>query len=805
MKSILIKGLVSLFALALTLQSFAQDPEAALAAFNKKLPAEKIYIHYDRDHYNAGETIWFKAYVYSNGLPATESHNIYLQLVNSAGQVIDKKLYPVAGATANGSISLPDSLPAGSYYIRATTPTMLNLGEEFVYRKNIPVYAPGKMTADGKIERRPYTVQFFPEGGNFVDGIITITAIKSRDKWGYPVPVSGVIKSNTGTVMASFKTASDGFGRVQLKTVAGQTYTAEVETDGKKYTYPLPAVQPGGVNIRITDEKDGKVFQLTRGEAQRDKYQSVTLLVQLNNEVVYRNMIPFDDYLSVKGRLLTQALPSGILHFTVFDASGNPIAERLSFVNNKDYSLTPELVVEGTSFDGRGQNQLLLKIPEGVKGVFSVSVTDASTPTLPDRENIYSRLFLSGDLKEHVFNGASYFERTDDSTKKALDNLLLTQSWSRFNWNQLLKNEIPPARYKDSYLRSMSGVVTDEKTGDRIYGGTLNLFLEGGDSASSNYNLPVNNTGKFVLDSLLFFGEGRVMYTYTEGKKPPKVNIVLDRTKMDSIAAIVPKTWADIRMITPGRDMVMNSWNAKAYEPKPVAVTVEVVQKPEEVKKDEPVAPKHAKDAANDKYASGVWKSAGRVVYEETMKASQTTNVLDYILQSIANVKMQGGRLVNSKNFSLGTGKNWDVGVFIDENPVSLGQLQSIQMRDVGMIKFYEAGFVGVGTMYPGGGVVIYKKADDAAKKMANKELPSVPYTGYSLYTDFSKSPDAGPKGTMQDNRKLLYWNPSVYTDGTNNSFTINFRNNDKAKKFKVVVEGFDASGKLLHFEKIIE
>lgn len=803
MKSILYKGIALFISFSFLLTSFSQDPEAALAALNKKFPPEKIYIHYDRDHYNAGETIWFKAYIYSNGLPSAGTHNLYLQLLNGAGDVIEKKVYPVAGATAIGSISLPDSLPAGSYYIRAVTPNMLNQSEDFVYRKSIPVYTAGKSAGEGKVERRPYSVQFYPESGSLVDGIITVTAIRAKDRWGYPVALSGTIRSNTGVVMASFKTGQDGLGRVQLKPVAGQSYTGEIETDGRKYTFPLPAVQPGGINLRIQDEKDGKVFMISRGEAQKDKYQNVSLLVQLNNDVVYRNVIPFDDYLSVKGRLLTKELPSGLLHFTVFDGAGTPVAERISFVNNQADYLKPELTVEASAFIPRGSNQLLLKFPEGVKGTFSVSVTDASTPELGDRENIYSRFLLSGDLKEHVFNGGSYFDRTDDSTRRALDNLLITQSWSRFNWNQLLTNALPPARYQDQYLRSVTGVVTDEKTGNRIYSGKVNLFLEGGDSSTQNYNIGVNNAGKFVLDSLLFYGEGRILYTYTDGKKPPKVSVVLEKTKMDSIAAIVPKYWADIRKVTPGRDVVMNAWEAKPFISRSEAVVVT----PEETgeKSDEETEPKHAKDAANKKYAQGVWRSNGRVIYDESMKTTPTINVLDYILLNISNVKIQGGRLVNTKNMSIATGQYWDVGAFIDEGNVNPSQLQTIQMRDIGLIKFYESGFVGVSTEFGGGAVAVYRKKEDGAKKPLAGELPSVPYTGYSLYTDFSKTAEANPAEGQPDARKLLYWNPAVFIDSTKNTVTIPFRNNDTAKKFRVVVEGFDASGKLMYFEKIIE
>jgi hypothetical protein len=51
--------------------------------------------------------------------------------------------------------------------------------------------------------------------------------------------------------------------------------------------------------------------------------------------------------------------------------------------------------------------------------------------------------------------------------------------------------------------------------------------------------------------------------------------------------------------------------------------------------------------------------------------------------------------------------------------------------------------------------------------------------------------------------RTTIYWNPSFgIKDG---KATIDFYNDDVCKKFKVVIEGIDANGKLLHAEKELE
>ncbi len=766
-----------------------QSPKDALARLNARLPQEKIYIHFDKDRYQAGETVWFKAYLYNSGLPGVESHNLYLQLVDPSGVVVQKKVYPVAGATANGSIDLPDSLPTGSYYIRAVTPRMMNLAEDLVYRKSLPIYNPLQPVATANIERKPISLQFYPESGNLVDGVITIVGFKALDKWGYPANVTGVIRTTTGTGITTFKTTHDGIGRLQFKPVAGLSYVAEVEMDGKKFSFPLPPVQAGGVSLRVQEEKGGKLFQLSRGNAEKEKFNDISLIVQHNNEVVYRNDISFDDYPSVRGHLGTDSLPPGILHFTVLDATGNVIAERLSFVHNPSLFIDPDFKVVDSSMDRRGMNQYQLSFPENVNGVFSVSVTDASLPLLPDRENIYSRFLLSSDLKDHVHNPAFYFERNDDSTKRAMDNLLLTQKWTRFQWPQLLRGEMPTVRYNDGYLRTISGYLTEAKSGDRVSTGTLSLFLEGEDSSSQSFNVPVSADGTFRLDSILFYGNGRIMYLYSQGKKAPAVQLHLDPTKLDSLAALLPGSWKEIRTVMPGRDVVLNS-----LTPKPVKkpVVAEVVT-PKESKRIDP------KSAANEKYATGVWKTSGRVVYDESLKVNENTSVMEYILQNIGTVKMQGGQLVNMKNYSVQTGQHWPVGTYLEENVVTISNLASYRMGDIGLIKFFEAGFVGVGTIYSGGAVSVYRKKNGDAK--TGKELPSVPYSGYSLYRPFIR---AAVSQGLPDKSGLLFWEPVLYVDSASRVMNIQFPNNDTGKKIRVVVEGFDATGKLLYFERIV-
>ena len=84
-------GLV-FFLVCFTTNILAQANQQPTLAANH----EKIFIHFDRPYYTAGETIWFKAYLYNNGLPSMISNEFFLQLEDGSGKIISKMQYPTA-------------------------------------------------------------------------------------------------------------------------------------------------------------------------------------------------------------------------------------------------------------------------------------------------------------------------------------------------------------------------------------------------------------------------------------------------------------------------------------------------------------------------------------------------------------------------------------------------------------------------------------------------------------------------------------------------------------------------------------
>ena len=798
--------LIILVLISASLFSYAQKIDSVLNALSASLPVEKIYIHYDKEYYVAGETIWFKAYLYNEGKPGGISSNLYVQFLDANGQLISSGRYPVMGAVTKGSIVIPDSLPQGNYYIRAVTPNMLNGDEELIYKKNLFIYRPSAAAAAGVKPQQTVSLHFFPESGHLIDGILTVVGFKANDQWGIPVEAHGIIKTDDGTTVAPFHSYHDGIGKVQFKPIAGKKYTAELETTAGKRIFSLPEVQTSGINLKIQDEKGGKKFQLSRGSKEKEKFETVLLVVQINNHVVNEFEITFEEYPSVIGHILTDSLPSGILHFTVFTMDRLPVAERLSFVDNGEYKGHASIVPVTTSLDKRASNSLELSFSDSLQFSCSVSIVDISGGSFGDEDNIWSRFLLTSDLKGYIYNPAWYFNQRGDSVKQALDNLMLTHGWSRFNWTKLFAGQYPQQKYIDQDLIAISGKVLDERNKQPLSYGQLNVLLEAADSSQQSIELPVDEKGRFARDSMFFTGNSKLFYGYLDknGKQKPGV-VEMDTDSLSYIINRVPKNLE----IFAGIKNPLTLFNKEEIDNRIGFVKSENDEKVKELANVNIQAKSSKKpvDVVNEKYTTGVFRAPGKVTLDNINEPAndRAMNVVDYIKNRIPQLTLQGGTFVNRKNFSLQSGRNWVVGIFLNEIPTDINQLRILRADDVALVKFYEAGFVGVGSGSPGGALAVYTK-EKSNKDLKPDKLDYVEADGYAITKEFYHPDYSVPdsRHALADKRTTLYWNPDVITDGETKVVKLNFFNNDFTKKYKVVVEGVDATGRLVHVEKII-
>jgi TonB-dependent SusC/RagA subfamily outer membrane receptor len=128
------KYLIACLLLLIIATSFAQGK-------NYITGKEKIYVQTNHVFFKPGETMFFKMYVVKakDQTPSWQSPVVYAELINPAGNVMQKSKYQVTDGYAEGSFDLGEEAKGGIYKIRAYTTWMRNESDSSFFVKEITV------------------------------------------------------------------------------------------------------------------------------------------------------------------------------------------------------------------------------------------------------------------------------------------------------------------------------------------------------------------------------------------------------------------------------------------------------------------------------------------------------------------------------------------------------------------------------------------------------------------------------------------------------------------------------------------
>lgn len=787
----------------------SQQPDEKLNQWGTRNPIQKVYLHLDREEYMAGQTVWFKAYLYSEYQPDDKSTSLYVELVEPVSStIISRKTFPVYLGVSRGQLELPDTLSSKPYILRAYTTLMLN--HEAAYLYNRPVTVTGKKyepVVSKDKNGQSWGIEFFPEGGNFVAGMGNTVAFKATAANGLPYAVKNAgVYNSKNQLITSFDSYHDGMGMIDMTPEAGESYY--VMDSISKIRFPLPEVSNKGIVFRLLTGDDGIHFEIA--QQKNDKtFQAAYMIGQMQHHVVFKQPLK-EGVAALSGVIKTNNLQSGILHITVFNKDGMPLAERLSFIDNKEYILKAELLTDTVSFEKHGRNHFTLALADTVVGSISVSVTDPAYNANARRtENIISRFLLSSDLQGYVHNPAYYFSSNNsDSAKYALDLVMMTNGWRRFKWTQLLKDSMPAAKYTDAGFIALSGRVLLEGTKKPFADKEMMMFIVAVDSSKTVQMMKTDADGNYRLDSLIFFDKATILFSDIRGRKSKFLDI---KPGSDSLGrsyllpAPAKEAWqasyAANYGTKPAQRKMIEEYDA--YLRATGVVLSEIVIK---TKKKTPL------EELEEKYASGAFSGDSRKTFDllNTDEAVAYNNIFDYL-----SIKMPGFQALRTNDgdwavymrqmatiSSLG---NQQMDIFLDEVLTDAGTVAFIPPAQIAMVKVYST-FVGSTGGGAGGALAIYmKKGADYFNS-----LPSageiLTYNGYSVIKEFYSPDYAAPAkaSSNPDHRMTLHWKPDILLKNVNPKVPLVFYNNDRTGSFKVVVEGLTINGKMVMLEQIV-
>lgn len=812
-----IHSLLSIFTAILAILLFplfssAQKLDSMMNVYANEYPQEKIYVQFDKNLYSPGETIWFKAYIFTGADPSLLSKNFYAELSDPSGAIIQRKVYPISESSTAGNFDLPVKLKDRHLHFRAYTTWMTNFDTTFYFEKDIRIYD-NKLDSSGTVTLIPRhtRLQFFPEGGDLVAGVESMVAFKADDQFGLPVDVRGSIQDKTGKEILTFTSEHDGMGKFLVTPDRGDSLTAVwLDGHGIEHHTGLPRVKPEGAVVRALPGNQKVLFSVARSSDGGPGLKHLTIIAHMHQHLVYKARINLEDNFMSGGTIPTGQLPTGILQLTVFNADMLPLAERVIFVNNHDYLFHPEIGFVAKSLVKRGKNSIVVDVPDTLRSNLSIAITDATADgEFPDEDNIVSRLLLTGDIRGTVHDPYYYFSGTADSLTSQLDLVMMTHGWRRFKWEELARGQVPKIKNRESDYLSMLVDVLGVDPYKISKDESLNVILSKKDSSRQILSLPHISGTKFGVTGLVFYDTARAFYQFN-------VNRSLSNEAAVTFNTGLVKGPRSARPLTASFD----GWTAEdsAYLRRNRYIAVEEARvKPIEDQKVKTLQSvtvrghvKTATDLLDERYASGMF--AGGDAYEYDLVndplAAAMPDIFTWLQGKVAGLQITPG------NGPGGTPSlSWRGGrpsLYLNEMQADAQQLQATPVTDIAYVKVFRPGS-GVGFGGGSGGVIaIYTKKGGDEKRGDDpnfKGLDRALLIGYAMPRQFY-SPnylENSPENLGEDLRKTLYWKPYVLTDKDSRRVNIDFFNNDITKKFRVVMEGFNEDGKLTHIEQIVQ
>ena len=717
----------------------------------------------------------------------------------------------------------------GDYSLTAYTLYMRNQGPDYFFKKPLTIwpYQEDRKTKRNTSVRKvsDFDVSFFPEGGYLIDGYDCCVAFKALGDDGGSVEVTGVLKNDREEVVDTLRTLHGGMGCLRFTAHTGERYYAECTmAGGKTERFDLPASRNTACVLKILQTEENFTVLPISG---RPLPKGLKLLVHCRGNICYHKPWNYD-YASLIFR--RSDLPGGILQILLLDKAGNALSERLVF-NRGEELATTDMQVRG-SLKQRTKVTLAVTAtdPDGgpAAGDFSIAVTDRAAVPAATSGSIYSTLLLTSELRGTIETPDWYFEGRDAARVAALDALLLTQGWRRYDVPELMKKEYVEPQYPLEVGQEIAGRINKgglwnrRKKLDRY---EMRMIVPRWHYSSQ---APIDKEGRFALngfdfpDSTLFVlrpaaAKGLLPEAYVKVARDsfPEVGTLPRVPEADAANPYLAQArhYIEQRGQTDMRNILIDT----------VVVTHRIRQ---EMKSPEQRLAAHTWDMQQIKEMGaysimefvqrmpGMNFIGGRLSYHGANVSFMIDGVLDNTTTPhSADADFQAGSTIGQLIVT-GTKKKSMTEIALErgglepDKNLTMPICTTWPMEWVSRIDLIAGGNMFLWGVFDGAIVSITTKTGDELDQ-ALAVAPAIDVSiasplGYQTPAEFyapAYATEKARRSMVPDYRTTLYWNPSVEFDETGRA-TVEFYTSDAPADYDISIEGVTQNGKIIQLKK---
>ncbi len=778
---------------------FIREMDSSLTLYSYNNPVEKVYLHTDRDLFSSGEHLWYKAYAVLGEYHqfSLASKVIHVDLIGPNNNILVSQTHGLLDGKAIGSITLPKNLFSGNYQLRAYSNWMRNFDDNFFFTKIVKVVGTTDMPLPAQNTVETIDLQFFPEGGHAVAGLMGQIAFKAIGSDGLDKRIRGYVKDSRGKPLVHLGVITRGSGFFHLQPKLGENYTAILD-DGSEY--PLPKIMDEGYTMAMknTGQKNIKVkIQATESLRKTPFY----ILGHINNKKYYQSKFEFGNQETVSFEIPKNGFPSGVLALTLFDQNKKPWCERVVFINNREeLIIRAEISPEKPSKRSEATVDISVTNTDGepVSAELSLAITDVGQVIKkPNSGNIMTYLLLQSDIKGHISNPGLLFKDQNRLTLHAMDLVMLTHGWRKFPWQEIQESTMPTKEFEFTKGLTISGLARS-KFDKQFKNIDLNVIAKSGDIVGM-FSTKTDRDGKFIIPDFNLSGSTRIVFNaMSNTKKPLNVQVTLDTNKISAAPSHFksPTIMGNTKEVTKYANFSSARKKMRLlYDYNKTTELEEVVVTKKVAKMREPSMP------------SALGQAPDATLYTKEIRATNLTlvNLVSRfagvsVIGSIPNyrVRIRGGGtpLWVLNGIPINQGGPQPVGIVGSVLPAPVPmQIATMDISNVERVEILKGPSAVIwGSRGANGVFLVYTKRGGGSELVLSPEFDVM---GHATEREFY-SPNYSVKldrHSAPDYRATLYWNPSFRTNN-NGKARLLFYNSDNAQKFQLSIEGLSDGGK---------
>lgn len=726
----------------------------------------------------------------------SENERDYLVDLSFVDPQTNEKLIPdriavqVNGGQVNGVKLQEDMIGRFSFRKSVGRSPVLTLHIDYQkkqYKKYVPV----------SVQGGDYDVMFFPEGGNLIAGEPAVVAFKAINRYGLSEPVTGYIADGEGNVIQEFETVHKGMGKFIFQPEKGKTYFAVCKDKFmKEKRFNLPEAQTGNYSIRVMRQQKWVSISIV-GINQSQGEPQLSLFIHTKGLPLYHAQWNVERNLLL---IEQDSLPSGISHILLLNAHNDILSERLVFNRNRADEAVIHYATDADIYDRRTRVSSTVSLTDcqgaPLSGKFAVSITDDQYVTPDSAIHILSALLLASELKGHIESPANYFREESPETTAALDLLMLTQGWRRYDVPEVIQGRIAIPETAGRYDRDITGKV--ERRFRAVKDAPVSLIAT--TPAGSELKITATDkNGRFIFDDLIYPDSSHIIIQATDKKDKGDIYLTVKQPELTNYKITTPSIFSTENAnrsvfheytVVADRQFV-NEYGIRTRELPEVTVTAKKY-----IPKSVFYSPINVFEVIT---AEDIEKMPKYSTFESFLKNA-------FIGVNTKRGSDEKGDAVLVRN----AGEEKSANIIINDRIESFFQFESIGLS------MFESIFILKNDYFNGGGlsgrsdvslVITLKKEGWGGKSRSPENIRKIEWPGYRQPVAFyaPKYETVEEKNSLrEDLRTTLYWNPHLQTNGNGEAYFDFYTADATTTAYSAIIEGITDDGKIIrHVKKI--